>query len=301
MLYCTACADYPVEYISCGNLVSNDGFVHSRRNIDSFVFIIVCEGTLHINQNGQNFDIHENESMLLFPNQTHYGYKPSTGRLSYYWVHFFMTDPHYTIYTKNSLLRHNQYLGNDFFYPPLASPNSCFLLPEHGRLSLEKRSILLFVQLLDISKRSNYQINWNCRYALNLLLMEFTSEFLQTSNIAEGKIPSQVRNIIEYIRTHYDEPLSVETLAAQYNYHPTYLTTLIKKYTGYPVSSYINRTRIAVAKNILCVRDTLTIQEIASMCGFTDEKYFMRLFKKLEGITPSQYRNAFFIKKINKN
>lgn len=119
MLYCTACADYPVEYISCGNLVSNDGFVHSRRNIDSFVFIIVCEGTLHINQNGQNFDIHENESMLLFPNQTHYGYKPSTGRLSYYWVHFFMTDPHYTIYTKNSLLRHNQYLGNDFFYPPL--------------------------------------------------------------------------------------------------------------------------------------------------------------------------------------
>lgn len=165
---------------------------------------------------------------------------------------------------------------------------------------MEKRSVLLFVQLLDISKRSNYQINWNCRYALNLLLMEFTSEFLQTNNIAAGRIPNQIRNIIEYIRTHYDEPLSVEQLAAQYNYHPTYLTTLFKKYTGYPISSYINHTRIAVAKNILCVRDTLSIQSIASMCGFSDEKYFMRLFKKIEGITPSQYRNAFFVKKINK-
>lgn len=188
-----------------------------------------------------------------------------------------------------------------FSTPPLASQRNYFLLPEHGHLSLEKRSILLFVQLLDISKRSSYQINWNCRYALNLLLVEFTSEFLQTSNITDDRIPNQVKNIIEYIRTHYDEPLSVESLAAQYNYHPTYLTSLIKKYTGYPISSYINHIRIAVAKNILCVRDTLSIQEIASMCGFTDEKYFMRLFKKLEGITPSQYRNAFFVKKINKN
>lgn len=118
MLYCTANAEYPVEYISCGNLVSNDGFVHDRRNIDSFVFIIVCEGTLHINQNGQNFDIHENESLLLFPNQTHYGYKPSKGRLSYYWVHFFITDPHYTIYTRSSLLRYNKDLNNALFYPP---------------------------------------------------------------------------------------------------------------------------------------------------------------------------------------
>ena len=50
MLYCTYQARYPVEYLSSGNLVSSDGFLHARRNIDSFVLIIVREGTLHITE-----------------------------------------------------------------------------------------------------------------------------------------------------------------------------------------------------------------------------------------------------------
>ena len=37
------------------------------------------------------------------------------------------------------------------------------------------------------------------------------------------------------------------------------------------------------------------------MCGFADEKYFMRLFKKIECVTPSQYRNMFNEKNINRN
>lgn len=300
MLYCTANASYPIEFISCGNLINDDGFTHPSRNIDSFVFIIVCEGTLHINQNGNNLDICENESLLLFPHQTHFGYKPSKGKLSYYWVHFYMTDPNYTIYNKSTLLRYNEDLNNHLLPPPTPSPHNNFLIPEHGKLSAEKRSILLFVQLLDISKRDNYQATWRCRYALNLLLLEFTSESFLSNDLIEDKIPNQVMNIIEYIRTHYNESITVESLAEQYNYHPTYLTALVKKYTGYPVSSYVNRFRISIAKNILCVRNTLSIQDIAYMCGFTDDKYFMRLFKKIEGITPTQYRNAFQAKKINK-
>ena len=54
----------------------------------------------------------------------------------------------------------------------------------------------------------------------------------------------------------------------------------------------------AVAKNLLTNR-TLSIYRIADMCGFSDEKYFMKLFKRYEGITPTQYRKAFHQKKIN--
>ena len=79
MLYCVANARYPVEYISSGNLISEDGFLHDRRNLDSWVFIVVQKGTLHIAQNEQTFDVHENETLLLFPNQTHYGYKNVKG------------------------------------------------------------------------------------------------------------------------------------------------------------------------------------------------------------------------------
>lgn len=53
-----------------------------------------------------------------------------------------------------------------------------------------------------------------------------------------------------------------------------------------------------MAKNLLTNR-TLSIYRIADMCGFSDEKYFMKLFKRYEGITPTQYRKAFHQKKIN--
>ena len=170
-----------------------------------------------------------------------------------------------------------------------------------GSLSPEKRSLLLFVQLLDIAKRDNYQDSWHVRYALNLLLSEYTQEILSQGTLLTPQVPAQIHSIIQWIRSHYDEPITVDSPAAQYGYHPTYLTALMKKHTGYPVSSYINHIRIFAAKNLLLSGNTLSVKEISQMCGFSDEKYFMRLFKKIEGITPSQYRNAFYERNMNKN
>lgn len=302
MLYCVANARYPVEYISSGNLISEDGFLHDRRNLDSWVFIVVQKGTLHIAQNEQTFDVHENETLLLFPNQTHYGYKKCEGYLSYYWVHFYMTDPHYTIYSRKTLLRHGHFLY-DTFTPRenILSTHDHFILPECGRLSHEKRTILLFSQLLDMSKRDNYQPTWRCRYALNLLLAEFTAEFLSETDLSNDKLPGNVKAIIEWIRVHYEQQITVASLAEHFNYHPTYLTALMKKYTGHTVSYYITLYRITAAKNLLTAPPPkYSTKSIAYMCGFKDEKYFLRIFKKMEGMTPGQYRNAFNEKKLNR-
>lgn len=299
MLYSFSHASHLVEYISCGNLVSQDGFLHDKRKLDNFVFIIVSEGTLHIEQNGQRYDVKENESLLLFPHQLHFGYKHSQGKLSYFWVHFYVTDPNSLICSHTTLLKNQYYLESTARSTPLSAPRDCLLLPEYGRLSPEKRSVILFVQLLDMAKRDHYQTTLRCRYALNLLLLEFTQESFSINNPAKSKIPRKVCQITEWIHTHYDQNITVDSLAKQYHYHPTYLTALLKQYTGYPVSSYVNRIRITAAKNILCSKATLSIREVASMCGFQDEKYFMRVFKQSEGITPSEYRNAFYEKMIN--
>lgn len=299
MLYLFSHAVHLAEYISCGNLVSQDGFLHDRRKLDTFVFIIVSEGTLHIEQNGQRYDVKENESLLLFPHQLHFGYKPSKGRLSYFWVHFYITDPDSLICSYTSLLKNQHYLESISKITPLSAPRDCLLLPEYSRLSPQKRSVILFVQLLDIAKRDHYQATLRCRYALNLLLLEFTQESFSINNPAKNNIPRKICQLTEWIHTHYDQNITVDSLAKQYHYHPTYLTALFKQYTGYPVSSYVNHMRITAAKNILCSKATLSIREVASMCGFQDEKYFMRVFKQSEGMTPSEYRNAFYEKKIN--
>ena len=172
-------------------------------------------------------------------------------------------------------------------------------LPETGTLSPERRSIPIFSSLLDISKRENHNATWRCHYMLSSLLLEVSTEALEASRPLSGNTPAKLLNIIEYIRINYDKPLLVEELSAKFNYSPTYLTKIFKQYTGYPLITYINKTRISIAKNLLCITEH-SIVRIAAQCGFQNEKYFMRLFKKYEGITPSQYRNSHTQKRINR-
>lgn len=151
-----------------------------------------------------------------------------------------------------------------------------------------------------MSKRDNYQATWRCHYALNLMLLEFTNEFLNVNDLASNKLPGNVKMILEWLSVNYEKPITVASLAKHFNYHPTYLTALLKKHTGHTVSYYITLHRINAAKNLLTTPVTkYSTKSIAYMCGFKDEKYFLRLFKKMEGMTPKEYRNAFNEKKLN--
>ncbi|MFQ7501476.1 MAG: helix-turn-helix domain-containing protein, partial [Blautia coccoides] len=145
---------------------------------------------------------------------------------------------------------------------------------------------------------SSYQMTRSCCHALNLLLLEISREYLLAEHFGQELLPTSVQDITEWIQSHFDQPLTVRGLAEKFGYHPTYLSALIKQYTGYPLVTYINRTRISVSKNLLNSH-SLTIRQISSMCGFTDEKHFMKLFRQFEGMTPTQYRKAFDQKKIN--
>ena len=155
MLYCTYQARYPVEYLSSGNLVSSDGFLHARRNIDSFVLIIVREGTLHITQNEVPFSVGPNQSILLIPDVTHYGHQPSSGPLSYYWTHFYITDPDWRVYNHNALLRYNETARQLFSRQPVPGLNQVsdetIILPEYFHLPPEKRSFILFAPVFLMS------------------------------------------------------------------------------------------------------------------------------------------------------
>ena len=313
MLYCVYDPSYPVEYVSCGNLVSRDGFLHSRRNIDSFVLILVLQGTLHITQNEKQYDVSENETILLFPERVHYGQRPSEGPLSYLWTHFYITDPNYRIYNQKALLRNSDVLSGVLssddssmlipsYQPDSAGQgNEIYILPEYIHLPSHKRTAVLFTQLLDLSRQDRYQRNWRSRYALNLLLGEFQAECKDVRSfldLGDDSTPSSVKSVMEWLRTHFDETVNVADLAAQFGYNPTYLTALIKKHTGFTITELLSYYRINVAKGILISDYHASLRRVASLCGFSDEKYFMRVFRKVAGMTPKEYRDAFTEKKL---
>ena len=100
-----------------------------------------------------------------------------------------------------------------------------------------------------------------------------------------------IDNVVSEIREHYMEDISLTSLAGKYNLSMGRLSEMIKEHLGVNFSDYIASLRIQRAKELL--RDeSLSIQEIAEIVGYNDYFYFTKVFKKLEGISPSKYRKS---------
>lgn len=100
-----------------------------------------------------------------------------------------------------------------------------------------------------------------------------------------------IDNVLNEIREHYMEDISLTSLSTKYNISMGHLSKMIKEHLQVNFSDYIATLRIQKAKELL--RDeSLSIQEIAEIVGYNDYFYFTKVFKKVEGISPSKYRKS---------
>ncbi len=95
-----------------------------------------------------------------------------------------------------------------------------------------------------------------------------------------------------YILDHYNSELSIKEIADFVHLNPEYLTRLFKKESGTTLKDYIIECRISKAKDLLA-NSSLSVSMIASEVGYHNFSYFAYLFKKLEKVTPREYRNRF--------
>lgn len=100
----------------------------------------------------------------------------------------------------------------------------------------------------------------------------------------------RMQDIVAYVETYYMEELSLEKLASRFFLSREHISRKFKHQTGMPLSKYITNLRIRQAKAWLTETDE-SILSISLMLGYQDEKYFSKLFKKVVGITPFEYRN----------
>lgn len=97
---------------------------------------------------------------------------------------------------------------------------------------------------------------------------------------------------IEYIGKHYSQPISLVYLANLCNYSPEYFSMKFKQYFGVPPQKFIIFKRLAKAK-VLLRTTTKTIREIGEEIGYPDQIHFSKLFSKMIGISPLQYRSTY--------
>lgn len=102
---------------------------------------------------------------------------------------------------------------------------------------------------------------------------------------------SAVRNSLNYIDFHYMEPLNLEGLAARFAINKNYLSSRFHKEVGVTVTEYINSIRVRRSEELLG-KTALSMQSVAEQCGFSDANYFTRIFKKINGVSPNEYRKS---------
>ena len=83
--------------------------------------------------------------------------------------------------------------------------------------------------------------------------------------------------------------LSLKSIAAQLNVSPTYLSALFRKECNITLTDYVNNKRMEYAIHLLDTTDKL-INVISYECGIQDTNYFIKLFKRYTGLTPTKYR-----------
>lgn len=265
----------PLNFLVCGMLSSKNGFLHMKRQFSDNVFILIKKGTLKITANGKPFILSENQFIFLKANESHFGTEPTQGEIEYYWAHF-----------SDNLL-----ISKDFD----SAKNFQYFIPETGNINNSNKVNLLFNQLLDfyMSDKTNKPV---LDFSLSLLILELASELKQKIN--EKDFPPLLYNAMNWIKTNYIKDFSIQELSDFLNCSPSHISTLFKKNLDLSIIQYTNRIRIDSAKSLLSYFG-YSVKECAYECGFVDEKYFMKVFKTLEGITPTEYKNTFFKKNIN--
>jgi len=93
----------------------------------------------------------------------------------------------------------------------------------------------------------------------------------------------------QFIAEHYSEPLSLEQVAQAVNTSSFYFCKMFKRITGLNFTEYVSRVRIERAKNLL-LNPNLRISEIAFEVGFQSLTHFNRVFRKMVGLSPTDYR-----------
>lgn len=97
-------------------------------------------------------------------------------------------------------------------------------------------------------------------------------------------------DILEYVNTHYQEPLQAEELATSVGFSPSHFRRIFKELTGKTPNLYLQTVRIEKACALLKNDHSMSVEQIARSVGYHDIKHFYYVFKKITGSLPKRYR-----------
>lgn len=146
----------------------------------------------------------------------------------------------------------------------------------------------LRLQITDyILKSVNYEEFGSCIDRLKISL--YNNEVKEKSVVKKERV---ITGITKYMQEHLSEDVSLHILSEEFHLNSQYISQLFKNEIGVNFLTYLTNIRMEHAKKLL-LSTSLSIAEVSEQSGYGDYRVFTKVFKKSEGITPSQYRRDF--------
>lgn len=140
--------------------------------------------------------------------------------------------------------------------------------------------------------------NWGWQWQQNILLESLLFELLSDINrpVKSHANIKRLEIVVSYISIHYKEDITLEDLCSIVKLSKGYLSNIFKSEMGRSPLDYINQYRIDRTKELL-INSSKKISDIALENGFNDPLYYTRLFKKNEGLCPTEFKKLYIANK----
>ncbi len=271
----------PFQYNFAGRFTApGNEWMHLTRQLFDFELFVVTDGVLYIAENETEYAVKKGEYLLMPPTPKQHGYR--AGGCSFYWLHFYPSSAYELLEVENA---------------GTAQDTMSLIVPVYGELQSFERMVVLMKQLQDSERR--YGMRSLNNFSTSVILAELSAQASIYRKYANSDNSSQLYNdIADYIRLNVCANLKVADVADYFGYNEKYLTTYFKKWSKVSIKQFILQTKMESAKAQLSETNH-SISQIGYNIGYSDPHNFTNAFKKVTGLTPSDYRDSYTKRRAN--
>lgn len=263
---------------------------HVTRYTNEYILYLVIGGELRLKLNGEEIVLKSGDIYLFDSGDYQEAVKASF--CEYYFVHFetdkiIAYDMTEGEYREKTAKKRDKYL-NANIYSTECYKNFYVYIKQKNHIS-DKALLQYYINLLKDNKvdaLGKYPLR---RLEISHSMQRFFLKLEETNGEKQKKSYYTARKIAQYIESNFREEISAKTIEEKFFINFDYANRIFERNIKCSIVKYRNLIRINHAKMMLSTTD-IPVGIVAAEVGFYSAQYFCRFFKKLEGITPMEYR-----------
>ncbi len=270
-----------------GTLQAVKPHTSTRSNLRSFLCFVVTSGSGTLSYEKRTYELKTGDCVFIDCLKP---YSHSTGKelWTLSWCHF------YGAFLPAVYAKYQERGGQ----PVFSSGRGDSVLSCPSQTGLEDS--LLFVnpittlidQLYHLALSADYIRDMHINEKLNSLLSILMEHSWHPEKVRPGRKRLEMERLKDYLDNSYTERIVLDDLVGRFYMDKSYMSRIFKEAYGVTIISYVEQKRITKAKSLLRFTD-MTIDEIGNAVGLSDANYFSRRFRKIEGMSPREYRKMW--------